>query len=72
MCVCAHMCVRAELREITSISAAKELGRERGAGTGVPAWRAGSWIARCLGCKSALIWGLQPRAQLHGNPQIRS
>lgn len=71
MRVCTCVCAQG-LREITSISAAGELGGERGSGAGVLAWRAGSWRAGCLGWKSALIWGLQPRAQPHRDPQITS
>lgn len=61
-----------DVREITSISAARSWAERGEREQEAPAWRARRQLDGCPGCKSAFIWGLQPRAQLHRGPQITS
>lgn len=58
----AHVCARNHIH-FSCLGAGRREGR---------ASRVWSWFAGCPSCKSALISGLQLRAQLHGGPQITS
>ena len=65
--VCARrMCVKSHPFQLPGSRA------ERGTRGGLPSWLARRRIVSCAGCKSALIWALQPLAQLLGGPKILS
>lgn len=70
MRVCTCVCAQ-DLREITSISAAGELGGERGSGAGVLAWRGelARWVS---GMEKCFNLGTAASGAAHRDPQITS